>query len=233
MTPSVLTLEELAERLGRDRREVEKLADRGRIPGRKRDGRWQFHDSEVTSWLEQELRDYSPEELRQVAETHRSEEIHHEEPLTSLLRPETVAVPLEGRTKRGVLEALMEAAGASYQVWDPARLLQAVTEREELCSTAFPGGVAVPHPRNQLADALGESVVACGVTSKGVPFGAPDGRLTDVFFLVLCRDARTHLHVLARIGRLLHVDGLVDGLREAPDSVAAYDLIHETDDQLG
>lgn len=229
----ILTLEELADRLGRDRREVQRLADRGRIPGRKRDGKWQFHDTEVTGWLERELRDYSPDELRQVAESHRSEEIHHEDPITNVLRPETVAVPLEGRTKRGVLEGLMELAGASYQVWDPARLLTAVTEREELHSTAFPGGIAVPHPRNQLPDALGESVVACGVTSKGVPFGAPDGKLTDVFFLVLCRDARTHLHVLARIGQLLRVEGFVESLRHAEDATAAFDLIHAADDELG
>ena len=46
------TLDELAEHLGRNRREIERLANRGRIPGRKRSGEWQFHSAEVTQWLE-------------------------------------------------------------------------------------------------------------------------------------------------------------------------------------
>ena len=35
MSHESITIEELATRIGRDRREVEKLANRGRIPGRK------------------------------------------------------------------------------------------------------------------------------------------------------------------------------------------------------
>ena len=46
------TIEDLAKRLGKDKREVEKLASRGRIPGRKVGGVWQFHPTEITRWLE-------------------------------------------------------------------------------------------------------------------------------------------------------------------------------------
>src|SRR6185369_13225584 len=58
-----LTLDELAAQLGRDRRELEKLVSRGRIPGRRVDGIWRFHPAEIRMWLEQEMRGYNTAEL--------------------------------------------------------------------------------------------------------------------------------------------------------------------------
>src|SRR5579862_7334875 len=64
-------------------------------------------------------------------------------------------------------------------------------------------GMAIPHPRRPLPSALGASVIAYARLHSGIPFGAPMGGLTDIFFLVCCRDDRTHLRVLARLTRLL------------------------------
>ena len=108
MSHATYTLDELARHLGRDRREIEKLANRGRIPGRKVSGEWQFYESEITHWLEAEMRDYTDRELAVVEETQRSEDVDFDVPVSSLLRPEMVEVPLEARTKRSVLESLVE-----------------------------------------------------------------------------------------------------------------------------
>ncbi|MBA4029502.1 MAG: PTS fructose transporter subunit IIABC [Planctomyces sp.] len=226
------SLEELARHLGRDRREIEKLVNRGRIPGRKIAGDWQFHPTEITHWLEQEMREYTDRELAIIEQTNRTVENSNASPIAALLSVETVQVPLEARTKRSVLESLVEVAGRTWQIWQPAALLAAIQEREAVLSTAFDHGVAIPHPRNPLSDALGQSMIAMGRTSSGIPFGAPNRGLTDIFFLVLCRDSRTHLHVLARLGRLLQKPGFVDDLRNAPDSQTTYDLICAADSQL-
>jgi nitrogen PTS system EIIA component len=227
------TLDELAEHLGRDRRELERLANRGRLPGHKRSGGWQFHAAEITQWLEQEMRDYTDAQLAAVEKSQRSEELDAAIPVSSLLSLETVQVPLEARTKRSLLEGLIEVAGRTWKIWQPAAVLKAVTEREELMSTAFTSGVALPHPRQPLPDVLSDSVVAFARTLGGIPFGAPDNSLSDLYFLVLCRDTRTHLHVLARLGRMIQTPGFVDGLRAAPDSRAAHDWIIEADKQIG
>jgi len=223
------SLDELARQLGRDRREIEKLVNRGRIPGRKIAGEWQFHPTEITHWLEQEMREYTDRELAVLEQTHRSVEFNDPHPVAALLRVETVQVPLEARTKRSVLESLVELAGRTWEVWQPATLLSAIQEREAVLSTAFENGVAIPHPRNPLPDALGQSVIAFGRTMAGIPFGAPNRGLTDLFFLVVCRDSRTHLHVLARLGRMLQNTDFLEGLRTVEDSVSAYHLICDTD----
>ena len=94
-------------------------------------------------------------------------------------------------------------------------------------------GSRFPHPRNPLPDVLGQSIVAFGRTLSGIPFGAPRRQLSDLFFLVLCRDSRAHLHVLARLGRLIQSPGFLDALRAAETSQAAYDVIAQADKALG
>ena len=153
--------------------------------------------------------------------------------MRSLLHPETVQVPLEARTKRSVLECLIEVAGRTWQIWQPAEILQAVQQREEVLSTGFESGVAIPHPRNPLPDAYGQSVIAFGRTFSGIPFGAPKRQLTDLFFLVLCRDSRTHLHVLSRLGRIIQLPGFLEELRLADDGLRAYEFICSADESLG
>jgi nitrogen PTS system EIIA component len=233
MTHEFLSLEQLAERLGRDPRDLEKLAQRGRIPGRRLDGVWRFHPIEIQHWLEQEIRGYSSDELANVEESQRLPDAGGESPLIELLPIETVEVPLPARTRRSVLESLIEVAGRTWQVWEPATILDAVLEREAVLSTGFDSGVAIPHPRQPLPHALGSSIVAYGRTLSGIPFGAPRRQLTDIFFLVLCRDSRTHLMILARLGRLLQLPGILEKLREAPDSASSHRVIHEADRLLG
>ncbi|MBM81127.1 MAG: PTS fructose transporter subunit IIABC [Planctomycetaceae bacterium] len=227
-----LNLDELVKRLGRDRRTVEKLVNRGQIPGRKVGGQWQFHPREITHWLEQEMREYNDSELQKVEESQTASTVDTEVPVSSLLRLETVQVPLEARTKRSVLESLVEVAGRTWNIWSPADVLKAVQEREQVMSTGFDNGVAIPHPRNPVPDALGESVIAFGRTFSGIPFGAPRRKLSDLFFLVLCLDSQTHLHALARLGRMLQLPNFVDQLREAYDNQTAYDVICDADKKI-
>ena len=232
MSHGFLTLEQLAVHLGRDVRELEKLASRGALPGKRIEGEWRFHPAEIRHWLEQEMREYNSAELAVVELAQRSIEVDKELPVTSLLKPETMEVPLNARTRKSVLESLVQVAGRTWQVWQPAEILQAVLDREAVYSTGFENGVAIPHPRNPLPLALGESLIAYGRTNSGIPFGAPHRALTDLFFLVLCRDARTHLQILARLGRMLQLPGLLDELREAEDVASSYAVIAAADQRI-
>lgn len=233
MPNEFLSIAELAAQLGRDARDLERLASRGRIPGRRVEGAWRFHPAEIRQWLEQEMRGFSSLELAAVEELQHAGEGKEGALLSGILLRETVQVPLEARTRRSVIESLLEVAGRTWQVWEPALLLTAILEREEFMSTGFENGVAIPHPRNPLPHALGASIVAYGRTFSGIPFGAPRRALTDIFFLVLCRDPRTHLAVLARLGRLLQIPDFLDELRSAADSSSSYAIISRADEALG
>lgn len=227
------SIDELSRQLGRDRREIERLATRGRIPAHKRGSEWQFHAAEITQWLEQEMRDYSDSQLAALEATQASPEVQADIPVSSLMKLDLIQVPLEARTKRSVLESLVEVAGRTWHVWEPATVLKAVLERETLLSTAFDNGVAMPHPRNPLPEALGESLVAFGRTMNGIPFGASNNSLTDCFFLILARDTRTHLQVIARLARMIQIPDFLPLLRAADDSVSAYEVILSAEQRVG
>ncbi|HVJ82776.1 MAG TPA: PTS sugar transporter subunit IIA [Planctomycetia bacterium] len=223
MEAETLDLPELARFLQRDLRDLEKLAARGRLPGRRVGGRWTVHRSELHSWLEQSIPDLDDPQLAQVEEAVASTQ--DEAPLLAkLIRPEFVSLELPGRTAPGVLASLVDLANATWQVYDPGLVLAAIRDREAASSTAQSGGVAVPHPAKRLPELIGDSILAFGRTSSGIPFGGPDGELTDLFFLVLAPDDHTHLHTLARLARLFLRPGFLDNLRaqESPAAVVDY-----------
>ena len=225
----------LAKYLQRDARELEKLAARDRLPGRRVSGEWRFSRSEVNQWLERELSGLTDSQLENVEFGIRGAPATGGELsilIGGLMREETTAVPLDGRTAPGVLQALVELANATWQIYDPDKVLAAVKSREQLNTTALPGGVAIPHPRRPVAEALGESLVAFGRTNSGIPFGGARGQLTDIFFLVLCQDERTHLQVLARLARIFQRDEFLPALRAAVDAAETLDLIRSAEEQV-
>lgn len=233
MSRNYYTLDELARKLSRDRREIEKMVNRGLIPARRVSGEWRFNETEVTHWLEQELRRFEDAALAHLEQTQESADVSTAHPVAELLRPEAVEVPLDAGTRPSVLTSLLEVAGRTWQIWDPAALLKAIKEREDVMSTGFENGVAIPHPRNPLPEALGSSLIAFGRTLSGIPFGAPRSQLTDIYFLVLARDTATHLQILARLGRLMQLPDFLDQLRRAESSDAAYRIICDADEAIG
>jgi PTS system nitrogen regulatory IIA component len=83
-------------------------------------------------------------------------------------------------------------------------------------------GVAIPHPRHPLPYDIDASFVVVGLTPSGIPYGAADGSLTRLFFLICCKDERTHLHVLSRLALMLHEGSAVEEMlaAETPDQLS-------------
>jgi PTS system nitrogen regulatory IIA component len=217
-----MDLHQLASLLGRDARELGKLANRGQLPGRKIGGEWRFATAEIHHWLEREMPDLSDRELQALDPSSISED----SPLvSSLLRLECIDLELPARTRQSVLRELVKLAERSNLIWNPVAIREAVETREQMGSTATKEGFAIPHPRRRMPDTLGDSVIALGRTSTGIPFGAERGGLTDLFFLVCCNDDAIHLRIQARLARLLRTPGLLDDLRAAETPAEAWGLI--------
>jgi PTS system nitrogen regulatory IIA component len=231
MGSDMMDLDQLAVYLQRDKREVSKMASRGHLPGHKVSGNWRFARAEIDHWLETQLPALSDRELSAL-EARGTAPGEREPLIATLLTPATMAVPLAAGTRASVLKELVQLAEQSWQVFDPEAIHEAVRVREEMGTTAQPNGVAVPHPRRPLPLALGESVIAFGRTVAGLPFGAPHGGLSDLFFLVCCRDSHTHLRVLARLARLFLRPGFVDELRAAETAADVWKLIQAAEDDL-
>jgi len=233
MGNEMMGLQELAVYLQRDAREVMKMASRGYLPGHKVSGEWRFCQAEINHWLETQMHAYTEQELTALESgAAQAKGVSQQILVSAMLSEATIAVPLKAATRGSVLKELVTLAEQSWQVYDPEAILKAIRQREELASTALPSGVAIPHPHRPLHNTLGDDIVAFGRTANGIPFGGEHGSLTDLFFLVLCRDHRTHLRVLARLARLFLVEGFIARLRSTESAAEAYEVLIEAEREL-
>ncbi len=218
---------ELARFLGLDVRKVERMAQRGEIPCQKVGGKLRFNQAELTEWMQQRMSTMSHNHLADfdAGITAHREADPEELVITPMLRAESINIALAARTRNSILKELVALAEKTELVYDPAELLEALTSREELCSTAMEGGLAIPHPRRPLPYTLGDSVLVIAKTPQGIGYGGPDGKLTDLFFMTCSQDDRHHLHILARLCRLLNDSDLAENIRQAENPQQVIELM--------
>jgi mannitol/fructose-specific phosphotransferase system IIA component (Ntr-type) len=148
--------------------------------------------------------------------------------LTELLTPERVKVPLAGHTKDAVLEELVGVLASAGAVADPAAVLRAVHQREEVLSTGIGGGVAIPHGK---ADGVGDLAMAAGIAAEPLDFAALDGQPVRLFFLLVGPEsaAGAHVKALSRISRLVRREDLRQRLVAARTPGEFMDVVAEAD----
>ena len=219
--------QQVASYLDLDVREVIKLASRGQIPCRKVRGEFRFRQAEIDHWVESRMPTLGADRLAGIE---KGVTAHHgDEPgsleICPLIPPNGLAVPFLARTREGVIRDLVDLADAAGLVYGRVDLIDEIRRREELCSTALMPWVALPHPRRPVPYDIAESFIVVGSAPGGIPYGAEDGSLTRLFFLICCKDERTHLHVLARLARMLHADQNVEKLLAAEGREKLRDIL--------
>lgn len=228
MTEEDFDLESLAEFLHLHAAQIARMAERGKLPGRRVGGAWRFSRPEIHHWLEGRIGLGDQDELLHVEGALERVPAPLEDSLlsiTQLLPAEAVEVPLAARTRNSVITSMAEVAARTGWLWDPASLAAAVRSREDLYPTALETGVAMLHPRRPMPSILGRAFIAFGRTEHGIPFGSARGALTDLFFLLCSVSDRGHLHALARLSRLLAGEDFVAELRAAPDAGSVLERV--------
>jgi PTS system nitrogen regulatory IIA component len=211
--------------------QVSRLAERGKLPGRRVAGQWIFSRPEITHWLEDRMGLSDDDELAAIETNLRR---HDEAAATvvnfaELLSAETIAIPLQARTRGSVITQMSELAAATGMLWDTQKMADAIAQRESMAPTALDNGVALLHPRRPLSAILGQAVLALGITSQGIPFGGAGRGLTDVFFLIAATSDHEYLRILARLSRILNDADWLAQLRAAEDAATARALILDRD----
>jgi nitrogen PTS system EIIA component len=205
-----MSLDDFAKYVGMDAREVRRLADRGKLPGQKIGGEWRFNRARVTEWLQQEMQNLDEDRLLAVERGMRdsAESPAHASDMvvTSLIGLEGIEIALAAKTKASVIRELVKLAGRTGLLYDADGLLAALEQREEMCSTALPNGVALPHPRQPMPYVSAEPLICVARLPHGINFGSVYHELTQLFFLICCHQDHQHLRVLARLVRLLNTE---------------------------
>jgi mannitol/fructose-specific phosphotransferase system IIA component (Ntr-type) len=134
-----------------------------------------------------------------------------------------IKMELGATDKEGVLRELVALAAGTGKITDEIAILKAVRERENLCSTGFENGAAIPHPRQGHPDIVRELVAVFGRATAGIDFEALDEKPVHLFFLLCAPTDSEHLRALAKLSRFLKKEQVRKRLLEAktPDDVMA------------
>ena len=138
------------------------------------------------------------------------------------LVPEAVAT-VRAASKQAVLGLLAERFGAVYGL-DSVHVLQEISAREQLGSTGFGRGIAIPHAR---IAGITRPVAAFLRLETPIAFDSADTIPVDLVIGLLSPEQAgvTHLHALAAISRMMRDEAMHAALNAATDTEVLYGLL--------
>jgi excisionase family DNA binding protein len=223
----LLSVQQLAIYLHLDEGTVGRLVAAGKLPGLQIDRQWRFKKAAIDEWIEEQL----------VGEDESFADIPDgmKLPLEDLLPDQAIIPQLRSKTALGVIEELAARAYTNNWLTDKPWFVGAVVERETLSSTAMEGGVAFLHTRAKDKGKINRPFVVVGRSWEGIPFGAPDGNPTYLFFLLGLKYDRLHLPILGRLARALRIPSTIAKIRalSSPDQMRALLLKEDASARAG
>ena len=134
---------------------------------------------------------------------------------------------LSGGNKRSLLQQLAHLSGQRLGI-DSTAILASLNEREQLGSTGFGQGVAIPHGK---IEGLPRIYGMFSRLAEPIDFKAIDGKPVDLIFLLLSPpDAGAeHLKALATVSRVFRDRQTVAKLRGARSKDALFALLAGVD----
>jgi len=151
--------------------------------------------------------------------------------ILDILAVDSIVPELKGRTKKLVLEELIDAAKQHNPHIDSDRLMKVLLERERLGSTGIGDGIAIPHGKLRDIDDL---VLSFGRSSEGIDFESMDGKPVHLFFLLVAPEACAgiHLRALAKIARLLKNGTVRKRLAKVDNREDIFSIIQQEDEDF-
>lgn len=144
--------------------------------------------------------------------------------ISDIMNENCVFSCLKAGTKRQLLQELAQKSSEITGINDRT-IFDALLERENLGTTGFGGGTALPHARIEDLDKI------YGFFAKlntPVAYEAIDNKAVDLVFMLLSPDSSgaDHLTALAQISRLLKDENTCEKLRNAQSSEEIYALLN-------
>lgn len=121
--------------------------------------------------------------------------------LADFLELETVIAELNSNSKEDVINELSEIISSTHTNINHERVVEALLERERLCSTAVDFGVAVPHGK---LSGIDDIVIGFGRSIEGIDFESLDKKPSHFFITLIAPEEATgaHIQLLARISKV-------------------------------
>ena len=135
--------------------------------------------------------------------------------IIDLLKKDAIRLNASAASKDEAIDLLVDLHDSVGNLDDKAVYKEAILAREAQGSTAIGEGIAVPHAKSECVKVPGLSSVTI---PGGVDYGAPDGRPSDILFMIAAPlDGDLHLEILSRLMVLLMDPDFCAKLRASKD----------------
>lgn len=148
--------------------------------------------------------------------------------ITDLIGRERIVADLTSTTRDEALREMAQSLCADMSDDTRAAVYDSLLQRERLASTGIGDEVAIPHGK---LSQLRTMIAGLARSRCGIDFGAIDGQLTRLFFVVVAPASANglHLRALARVARLCKSREVRMQLLEAEDPEAMYEVLDRAD----
>ncbi|MBN1291427.1 MAG: PTS sugar transporter subunit IIA [Candidatus Latescibacteria bacterium] len=152
--------------------------------------------------------------------------------LVEYLQPESISVRKDISDKEAVLNEVVRLAHMNHNLSGVKKdkILDGLKRREELGSTGFGGGIAIPHCRLK---GISDFVMGIVTVSEGVDFDSMDDEPVKLIVFVIApeEEANAYIKLLAAISQTLRIPGVVDEIvsQHTPETVRESFLRHTHD----
>ena len=221
-----MTIHEVAQCLNLHVSTIERWIRQGRIPIQKTSNGYLFSESALKKWAGMyRLPFLIPEKVKSRGYEERLEN------LLAAMKRGGVLYDIKGDDVETALKSAVENMPVLSKT-SKKELYQLLLERERLTSTGIGKGVAIPHPRDPLSDALKSPVISTCFLEKPIDFGAVDDRPVFVMFILLSQSIKIHLHLLSRFSFCVRDNSFVEFLKTSPDEASFFAKIADFEKQL-
>ena len=145
--------------------------------------------------------------------------------ITDLLKPNAIDLNVSLATKDEAINKLIALHEEAGNLTDAAKYKEDILQRESLSTTAIGEGIAVPHAKSAAVKAPS---LSCITVPGGVDYGAPDGKPSDILFMIAAtEDGDVHLEILSRLMMLLMDADFTNALRNAKSTEEFLKIIDD------
>ena len=135
------------------------------------------------------------------------------------LTVERVNLDLQGTTKKEILNEMTELFVKTGVIPEESteEFLEALLEREQLCSTGMQDDIAVPHAKSP------------GISKNGVDFDSMDEEPSKLIFMIAAPkgEKKEHLDLLAEISKLSYEEDLVEKIETIQSANELFELLDQ------
>ncbi|MDD5505114.1 MAG: PTS sugar transporter subunit IIA [Candidatus Omnitrophica bacterium] len=193
-----LSVKELSSLLRVTERTIYRWIQQKNIPFYRVHDQYRFNRIEIMDWATVKKMDISQRILQDDAEADVAKLS-----LAQAIREGGIHYRIQGRDKKALLGSVVNLLQIPHDV-NKDNLLDAMLVREDLGSTGFGEGIAIPHTRYPIVTHIPRPIVSICFLENPVDYGAIDRKPVSCLFTVISPTVRSHLRILSQIAFVLN-----------------------------